>query len=145
MIDFQSSANAEGSRCRPCHSPSPGGDLSRLGSGERNLAEPKVAWRPSERARASQRRDEGELFSGEAADSEPPTWFHHSARVWPHSGLPQVTCPTRSSRSYPANAGRAKRESELRPTPQKFKTQHSQFNTVFPIHQPILTPNQPLT
>jgi hypothetical protein len=44
------------------HSPSPGGDLSRLGSGERNLAEPKVAWRPSERARASQRRDEGELI-----------------------------------------------------------------------------------
>jgi hypothetical protein len=56
---------------RPFNSPSPmshrseakadGGDLSRLGSGERNLAKPKVAWRPSERARASQRRDEGEL------------------------------------------------------------------------------------
>ena len=61
MIDFQSSANAEGSRCRPCYSPSPGGDLSRLGSGERNLAEPKVAWRPSTRARTSQRRDGGEL------------------------------------------------------------------------------------
>ena len=44
----------------PCHSPSPGGDLSRLGNGERNLAQPKAA-RPSERARASQRRDEGEL------------------------------------------------------------------------------------
>ena len=44
-------------------SPSPGGDLSRLGSGERNLAEPKVAQQPSERARASQRRGEGELNS----------------------------------------------------------------------------------
>jgi hypothetical protein len=61
MIDFQSSATAENASHRPCHSPSPGGDLSRLGSGERNLAKPKVAWRPSERARASQRRDEGEL------------------------------------------------------------------------------------
>jgi hypothetical protein len=50
-------------------SPSLGGDLSRLGNGERNLAKPKVARRPSERARASQRRGEGELFSGEAADS----------------------------------------------------------------------------
>jgi hypothetical protein len=45
----------------PVASPSPRGDLSRLGSGERNLAEPKVAQQPSERARASQRRDEGEL------------------------------------------------------------------------------------
>jgi hypothetical protein len=71
MIDFQSSAIAKNVSYRPCHSPSPGGDLSRLGSGERNLAEPKVAWRPSKRARqsaealakaeASQRRDEGEL------------------------------------------------------------------------------------
>jgi hypothetical protein len=45
-------------------SPSPGGDLSRLGNGERNLSRQsgtKVALRPSERARASQRRDEGEL------------------------------------------------------------------------------------
>ena len=51
---------------RPCHSPSPGGDLSRLGNGERNLSRQsgtKVAQRPSERARASQRRDEGELNS----------------------------------------------------------------------------------
>ncbi len=30
------------------------GDLSSLGSGERNLAEPKVAQQPSEQARASQ-------------------------------------------------------------------------------------------
>jgi hypothetical protein len=36
--------------------PLPAGDLSRLGSGEKNLAEPKVATQPSERARASQRR-----------------------------------------------------------------------------------------
>jgi hypothetical protein len=39
-----------------------GGDLSRLGSGERNLfrfSGTKVAWRPSERARASQRWGEG--------------------------------------------------------------------------------------
>jgi hypothetical protein len=43
--------------------PSPGGDLSRLGSGERNSAKPKVAWRPSERARASQRWGEGEINS----------------------------------------------------------------------------------
>jgi len=62
MIDFQSSAIAKSASHRPCHSPSPGGDLSRLGSGERNLTEPKVAWRPSTRARASQRRDEGELI-----------------------------------------------------------------------------------
>jgi hypothetical protein len=40
------------------NSPSPWGDLSRLGNGERNLAKPKAA-RPSERARASPRRDEG--------------------------------------------------------------------------------------
>ena len=39
--------------------PLPAGDLSRLGSGERNLAEPK-AVRPGERERASQRRGEGE-------------------------------------------------------------------------------------
>ncbi len=45
----------------PTASPSAGGDLSRLGSGERNLAEPKVAEQPSERARASQRWGEGEL------------------------------------------------------------------------------------
>jgi hypothetical protein len=32
-----------------------------LGSGERNSAKPKVAWRPSERVRASQRRGEGKL------------------------------------------------------------------------------------
>jgi prepilin-type N-terminal cleavage/methylation domain-containing protein len=37
-------------------SPRPAGDLSRLGSGEKNLAEPKVAEQPSERARASQRK-----------------------------------------------------------------------------------------
>jgi hypothetical protein len=61
MIVLQSPANAKNASHRPCHSPSPGGDLSRLGSGERNLAEPKVAQQPSERARASQRRDEGEL------------------------------------------------------------------------------------
>ncbi len=51
-------------------SPSPGGDLSRLGSDERNLAEPKVATRPSERARASQRRGEGELSPAEARGSD---------------------------------------------------------------------------
>jgi hypothetical protein len=62
MIDFQSTAIAKSASHRPCHSPSPGGDLSRLGSGERNLAKPKVAQQPSERARASQRRDEGELY-----------------------------------------------------------------------------------
>jgi hypothetical protein len=61
MIDFQSSVLVGRPNRRPCHSPSPGGDLSRLGSGERNLAEPKVAQQPSERARASQRRDDGEL------------------------------------------------------------------------------------
>jgi hypothetical protein len=54
MIVFQSSGIGKGQNHRPCYSPSPGGDLSRLGSGERNLAKPKVAWRPSERARASQ-------------------------------------------------------------------------------------------
>jgi hypothetical protein len=43
----------------PSPLPSDGrGDLSRLGSGERNLAKPKVAWRPSERERASQRQGE---------------------------------------------------------------------------------------
>jgi hypothetical protein len=45
----------------PIASPSPGGDLSRLGSGERNLAcesGTKVAPQPSERARASQRQGE---------------------------------------------------------------------------------------
>jgi hypothetical protein len=71
MIVFQSSVVAKNANHRSCHSPSPGGDLSRLGSGERNLAEPKVAQQPSERARqsaealakveASQRRDKGEL------------------------------------------------------------------------------------
>jgi hypothetical protein len=53
MIDFQSSVIAEWPNYRPCHSPSLGGDLNRLGSGERNLAEPKVTWRPSKRARQS--------------------------------------------------------------------------------------------
>jgi hypothetical protein len=43
-------------------SPSPWGDLSRLGNGERNLAKPKAA-RPSERARASPRRVEGERYT----------------------------------------------------------------------------------
>jgi hypothetical protein len=51
---------------QPAILPLPAGDLSRLGNGERNLAEPKVAWRPSERARASQRRGEGELFERES-------------------------------------------------------------------------------
>jgi len=36
--------------------------LSRLGNGERNLAKPKAA-RPSERARASPRWDEGGRFA----------------------------------------------------------------------------------
>ena len=66
MIDFQSADNALDGRVkpiskianpRPCYSPSPGGDLSRLGNGERNLAKPKVA------SRAGQRRGEGELYS----------------------------------------------------------------------------------
>ncbi len=73
MIGLQSSTSAQDEQAgaifeiasyRPCYSPSPGGDLSCLGSGERNLfrvSGTKVAWRPSERARASQRRDEGEL------------------------------------------------------------------------------------
>ena len=61
MIDLQSSATVQSPSHRSCHSPSPGGDLSHLGSGEKNMAKPKVAWRPSEQARASQRRDEGEL------------------------------------------------------------------------------------
>ena len=71
MIDLQSSATAVNGRAgtiskiatnRPRHSPSPWGDLSRLGNGERNLAEPKAA-RPSKRARASQRRNEGGLLT----------------------------------------------------------------------------------
>ena len=44
--------------------PLPAGDLSRLGSGERNLSRQSgtKAVRPSERARTSQRRGEGELY-----------------------------------------------------------------------------------
>jgi hypothetical protein len=51
---------------RSTASPSPGGDLSRLGNGERNLSRysgTKVAQQPSEWARASQRRGEGGLTS----------------------------------------------------------------------------------
>ena len=54
-----------------CHSPSLGwGRLEPLGSGERNLSRAsgtKVAQQPSERARASQRRGEGEQPFAEGA------------------------------------------------------------------------------
>ncbi len=58
----------------PNASPSPGGDLSRLGNGERNLSREsgtKVAEQPSERARASQRRDEGELTTNSQPSVSP--------------------------------------------------------------------------
>ena len=49
-----------------------GGDLSRLGNGERNLSRQsgtKVASRPSERARASPRRDEGEFINSRVREA----------------------------------------------------------------------------
>jgi hypothetical protein len=57
----------------PTASPSPWGDLSRLGNGERNQPEGGGPLGPSERARASQRWGEGELTTNQVGRVSPLT------------------------------------------------------------------------
>jgi hypothetical protein len=77
--------------------PLPAGDSSRLGSGEKNLAEPKVAWQPSKRERASQRRGEGESFGRQGSNGfrerqdvdklTQPFLTHHAPRTTHRASL----------------------------------------------------------